>query len=215
MSTDMPKAKLYDLQGKLVGEKELSADVFGVSVKPTLVHEVMVGMQASARRPWAHAKTRGEVRGGGKKPWRQKGTGRARHGSIRSPIWAGGGITFGPRSERDYTVKINRKAKKQALLMTLSDKVANEKLLLVEQLAAKDGKTKAVAGLLAKLPIKGRLAMVIAGSDALLARGTRNLKTVRLSRVGDLSLLDVLRAEYVLSTPEAVEKLEKMYGKKA
>jgi large subunit ribosomal protein L4 len=209
----MPKAKLYDLQGKLVGEKELSAEVFGVAVKPTVVHEVMVGMQANARGPWAHTKTRGEVSGGGKKPWRQKGTGRARHGSIRSPIWSGGGITFGPRSERDYSKKINRKTKKQALLMTLSDKVANEKLLLVESLAAKDGKTKAVAGLLAKLPVKGRLALLLPGRDEMLARGTRNLKAVRLSQVGNLSLLDVLRAEYVLATPDAVAKLEKLYGK--
>ena len=211
----MPKVKLYDIEGKVTGEKELSADVFGVKINPNVVHEVMVGIQSSARRPWANAKTRGEVRGGGKKPWKQKGTGRARHGSSRSPIWVGGGITFGPRSDRNYFKKINKKQKQQVFRMTLSDKVANDRLVLVETLTAKDGKTKALATLLGKLPMKGKgkLIMLANGRDENLVRGSRNLKTTHVFQVGDMSVVDVLRADYVLTTPEAVDKLEKLYGK--
>ena len=108
----MVKVKLFNTEGKEVGEKKLRDDVFGVTVNPAFVHEIMVGIKANARKPWAHTKERGEVRGGGKKPWRQKGTGRARHGSIRSPLWKGGGVTFGPRNERNFDKKINRKAKR-------------------------------------------------------------------------------------------------------
>ncbi len=211
----MPKVKLYNTEGKVVGEKNLKADVFGVAVNPVLVHEVMVGIQASARKPLAHTKTRGEVRGGGKKPWKQKGTGRARHGSSRSPIWVGGGITWGPRKERDYTKKINRKSRRQALLMALSDKVANERLVLLESLDSKTGKTKDTAVMLGKLPVKGKLVLVNAGRSDLLSRSVRNLKTVRLLGAGSVSLIDVLKADGLVLSPEAVEQFEKTYGKKA
>lgn len=202
--------KLYNTEGKVVGERELNPAVFGVTVKPALIHEVVTGIMAAARRPYAHTKTKGEVRGGGKKPWKQKGTGRARQGSIRSPQWAGGGIVFGPRSERDYVKKINRKAKRQALCMTLSDKTANERLVLVESLASDGGKTKATVALLKRLPVKGKIALLAAGSDALLSRSVHNLPDIRLSQVGNVSVLDVLRAEYVVTTPEAAERLEKL-----
>jgi len=211
----MPKVKLYNTEGKVVGEKSLKADVFGVAVNPTLVHEVMVGLMASARQPLAHTKTRGEVRGGGRKPWKQKGTGRARHGSSRSPIWVGGGITWGPRKERDYTKKINRKSRKQALLMALSDKVANERLVLLEELDSKTGKTKDTVSLLGKLPVKGKLILVTSGRSDLLSRSVRNLKTVRLLGSGSVGLMDVLKADGLVLTPEAAERFEKTYGKKA
>ncbi|MEY4722961.1 MAG: hypothetical protein RLZZ324_474 [Candidatus Parcubacteria bacterium] len=210
----MPKVKLYDIEGKVSGEKTLDPSVFGVVVKPTLVHEVMVGLQANARQSLAHTKTKGEVRGGGKKPWKQKGTGRARQGSTRNPHWVGGGVAFGPRSERDYTKKINAKTKKLAFTMALSDKVANDKLILVESLSNKEGKTKATVSALAKLPIKGRLALVNAVRDEAYARSVRNLKTVRLFGAGNISLVDVIRAEYLVMTPDAAAKFEATYGAK-
>ncbi len=209
----MPKVKLYNVEGKAVGEKDLSASIFGVKVNPNVVHEVMVGLMANARQPLAHTKTKGEVSGGGKKPWKQKGTGRARQGSTRSPQWVGGGIVFGPRSERDYSKKINAKMKRKVLCMVLSDKVASDKLVLVEQLDAKNGKTKEVTSMLGKLPVNGKLMLIGAGKNEMLARSTRNLKKVNLVNVGSVNINDILRAEYVVTTPEAADKLEKMYAK--
>src|SRR3989339_1860577 len=119
------KTKFYNLVGKVVGDVELSDAIFDVKVKPTLVHAVYVAITNRARESWADTKGKGEVRGGGKKPWQQKGTGRARHGSIRSPIWKGGGVTFGPKTERNYDVKINLKEKQLALKMCLSDRASS------------------------------------------------------------------------------------------
>ncbi|MEA3249189.1 MAG: 50S ribosomal protein L4 [Patescibacteria group bacterium] len=209
----MPKIKIYNSNGKVVGDKKLRDDIFGVSVNPELVHEVVVGVMASARKPFAHSKTRGEVRGGGKKPWKQKGTGRARHGSRRSPIWVGGGITFGPRKIRDYSKKINRKVRQHVMAMTLSDKVADEKLLLVESYGVGEGKTKEFVGLMSKLPSRGKkIAVVTRETDGMLRRSTGNIQGVTLRNAGDLSLMDVLRAEYVLMTPEAVDRIEERFG---
>src|SRR3989339_449677 len=114
-------AKVYNIEGKNVGTVELPARLFGVEVKPEVVHQVVVGKQSNKRQVLAHTKTRADVSGGGKKPWKQKGTGRARHGSSRSPIWIGGGVTFGPRKDRNFGVKINKKMARKALAMALSD----------------------------------------------------------------------------------------------
>ncbi len=211
----MPKVNLYNVEGKVVGERDLSQAVFGVAVNPSVVHEVMVGLMANARKPLAHTKTKGDVRGGGKKPWKQKGTGRARQGSTRSPQWAGGGIVFGPRSERDYTKKINAKMKKKAFMMALSDKVANERLVLVEELVAKEGKTKQITGVLSKLPVKGKVALVNTAKDLLLARSVKNLQKTSLFGTNNISLNDVLRADYLVLTPDVVEKFEATYAKKS
>ncbi|MBI4457741.1 50S ribosomal protein L4 [Candidatus Uhrbacteria bacterium] len=207
----MPKVKVYNAQGNQTGEKEVSAEVFGVAVKPTLVHEVVVGLRSNARGPWAHTKTKGEVRGGGKKPWKQKGTGRARQGSIRSPQWIGGGIVFGPRNERNYSKKINRKVKRLALVMSLSDKVANDRLMLVESFGV-NGKTKEIVSFLGKFPVKGKVVLVMPTREAAVVRAVRNLEQVRVSGAGNLSLLDILAAEAVFATPEAVSQLETRYG---
>ncbi len=211
----MPKVNLYNVEGKVVGERDLSQAVFGVVVNPSVVHEVMVGLMANARKPLAHTKTKGDVRGGGKKPWKQKGTGRARQGSTRSPQWAGGGVVFGPRSERDYTKKINAKMKKKAFMMALSDKVANERLVLVEELAAKEGKTKQITSVLSKLPVKGKVALVNTAKDLLLARSVKNLQKTSLFGTNNISLNDVLRADYLVLTPDVVEKFEATYAKKS
>ncbi len=204
------KIKILNSEGKEVGEKKLRDDVFGVEVKPELVHEVMVSIMANERRPYAHTKTRGNVRGGGKKPWRQKGTGRARHGSRRSPIWVGGGITFGPLKERDYSQKINRRVKQRAMMMCLSDKVTDNKLIVLEAFNVKDGKTKESVGLLNKLPIEGgKVVLVSLETDASLRRSVGNLQGITLRNAGDFGFLDVLRSEYVVMTPEVIDQLEK------
>jgi large subunit ribosomal protein L4 len=126
------KTKMYNVLGKEVGDVELADNVFNVVVKPEVVHEVFVAQMNNQREPWADTKKRGEVSGGGKKPWQQKGTGRARHGSIRSPIWKGGGVTFGPLTERSYKTKINKKTRRLATAMCLSDKAQNQGLLVVD-----------------------------------------------------------------------------------
>lgn len=211
----MPKVKLYNSEGKQVGDKQLSADVFGVKVKPAIVHEVMVGIMASARKPYAHTQVRAEVTGSKTKPWKQKGTGRARQGSKRAPQWKGGAVIFGPRNERDYTKKINAKVKKQALLMALSDKLMSDKLVLVEALTAPKGKTSELAGVLAKLPVTGKSVAVIPTRDELLSRSVRNLKGVNLVTTSSLGLLDLLKAETLVLTAEAADKLEAKYAKAA
>ena len=142
----MSQVKLFSSTGTEKGNIELAPAVFGVAPKLDLVHQVYVAQMANARQPWADTKDRSEVRGGGKKPWKQKGTGRARHGSIRSPIWKGGGVTFGPLSDRSYTQKINKKMNAAAVRMCLSDKVTESRLAVVEAFPT-DGKTKGFAKL--------------------------------------------------------------------
>jgi len=141
----------YNQSGEKIEKIALDEKIFGLAWNSDLVHQVAVSMQANKRTPIAHAKTRGEVRGGGKKPWRQKGTGRARHGSSRSPIWVGGGVTFGPRNIRNFSQKINKKMKTKALFMCLSDKVANNLLTVLDDVKIEAGKTKEIVGVIKNL----------------------------------------------------------------
>src|SRR3989338_10864919 len=138
------KAEIYNIKGEKAGTAELPERIFGVAWKPALVKQVYEGEMANKRRPWAHTKTRGEVRGGGIKPWRQKGTGRARHGSIRSPLWVGGGVTHGPRKERSYEVKINKKMRRGALLSLLSRKLKDKEVVVLDEFKLAQPKTKEV-----------------------------------------------------------------------
>ena len=138
----MLEAKVYNQEGKEIRTLELPEEIFAVEVKPTLLHEVVTIARANQREVLSHTKGRSEVRGGGRKPWKQKGTGRARHGSSRSPLWRGGGVTFGPTKERNFSMQLNDKVKKQALRMVLTNKLANDHLYIVDKLAIKDGKTK-------------------------------------------------------------------------
>lgn len=147
----MIKIKVYNQEGKEVGEEKLDPVVFGVEVKSELVHQAVVAQMAKTRAPIAHTKTRGEVRGGGRKPHQQKGTGRARAGSIRSPIWKGGGVIFGPRKDRVFAKKINKKAKHKALLMCLSDKVASGWMKVLDKLEIGEGKTRELVKVLKNL----------------------------------------------------------------
>ena len=208
------KTKVYNLEGKAIGEMDLSDSVFGVKVKPEVVHEVFVALQNNQRESWADTKSKAEVRGGGKKPWQQKGTGRARHGSIRSPIWKGGGITFGPLSIRNYKTKINKKLKNLAMRMCLADRAANNALWVFEDFNFTEPKTKLFAHFLSVLPAKAKSFLVLTpGKSDTVVRMTRNLKSVKTSRVEDVNVLDLLSKSVVLTTKSAVEKLETTLNK--
>jgi len=207
----MPKVNVYNQEGKVTGGIELNPKFFDVKINPALVHEVVIAQQANARHSIANVKTRGEVRGGGKKPWRQKGTGRARQGSIRSPQWVGGGVTFGPTSARNFSVKINRKAKQKALFMALTDKVHDDKLVVLEAFVPKEVKTKFAAELFTKLPITRRALVVIPKSDANLLRMVRNLQNITLVTVNSLNLGDIIGNQTLVFWKDTVPAFEKLY----
>lgn len=205
----MPKLPVYNQEGKSIGDIELSDAIFAVKPNPALVHEVMVAQRANARRAIANVKTRGEVRGGGKKPWKQKGTGRARHGSIRSPIWKGGGVTFGPLSLRNYKQKINKKTNALAVKMCLSDKLAEARLVVVESLPT-DAKTKTLATLRAKLPGAGRsLLLITTDTEQSTRQAVNNLSKTEVVRAAELNVADLLQNQYIVVTRAAVQALEK------
>lgn len=207
----MSKIKVYNMEGKAVSERELSAKLFEAKVNENLVHLALDVQMASARTPAGHTKTRGEVRGGGKKPWKQKGTGRARHGSIRSPIWVGGGITFGPRPNRNYAKKLNKKTKKAVFAMVMSDKAKHDGLVALDALEIANGKTKAMAAMLKKLPVGRKVLLVLPASDKMALRASRNLQNLRTVTAGDVSFLDVLKADTVVTPVAALDALEKGY----
>lgn len=206
------KVKVYNLEGKETGEMNLSDSVFGVKIKPEVVHGVFVAQNNNQREPWADTKNRGEVSGGGKKPWPQKGTGRARHGSIRSPIWKGGGVAFGPLSIRNYKEKINKKTKRLALKMCLSDRAQNNALVIVEDFNFSEPKTKIFVNLLKALPVKAKSFLLLTpGKNATVLRMTRNLKSVKTIRAEDISVMDLLSKSVVLTSKAGVEKLETVF----
>jgi len=177
-----------------------------------LVYQVVESMRANARAGTAHAKDRGAVSGGGKKPWAQKGTGRARHGSSRSPIWVGGGITFGPTNERNYSLKMNRKARRKALAMALSDKVVHNAFVAIDSLVLGDAKTKTVVSMLKKLPLVGKKTLVVLEpSNMAVVRATRNLPRVSTISANSLNVVDLLANDCVLTSKDAVEILTKTF----
>lgn len=207
----MPNVSVYNAEGSKASDIELNDAHFGVKVNPALIHEAVVIQEANARHPIAHTKTRGEVRGGGKKPWRQKGTGRARHGSIRSPIWVGGGVTFGPRGDRNFSKKLNRKAKQKALFMALSDKLAHENLVILEAFKPTDVKTKELAALIKRLPTKKTVLFVVAQPRPELVRMARNLENVFVITANSLNIVDTLRYGTVVFEKDAVAAFESLH----
>lgn len=208
------KTAVYNLEGKSTGEINLSEAVFGIKIKPEVVHEVFVALTNNQREPWADTKGKGEVRGGGKKPWQQKGTGRARHGSIRSPIWKGGGITFGPLSVRNYKTKINKKIKKLATQMCLADRVQHNAFLVVEDFNFAEPKTKLFAKFVTALPGKSKSFLVLTpGKHEQVLRMTKNLPSVKTVRVGDVNVMDILSGSVILTNKAGVEAIEKVFSK--
>jgi large subunit ribosomal protein L4 len=207
-------AVVYNQSGKEVGKVDLPSNVFGLPWNEELVHQVVVSMMGNARLPWAHTKNRGEVSGTGKKPWKQKGTGRARHGSRRSPIWVGGGIAHGPRNERDYTRKINKKMKAKALYTVLSKKLADNEILFVDNINLPEAKTKQAKGVMDafvkidnfKYITKKNNAAFIAldKKHEAVAKSFRNFGNIELGQVKDINPVDLMKYRYlVLVNPES------------
>ena len=208
------KVTTYDQEGKEVGQTLLPKEIFGLEVNQDLIHQVAVSQTANRRQVSAHTKGRGQVSGGGKKPWRQKGTGRARHGSTRSPIWRHGGIAFGPTKDRNFKKKINRKMKRAALLMVLSAKAQKNFLVILETLKLEKIKTKFIAQLLQKLPCKNESTLIVLpGMDKNVILASRNLKEAKPSQVKDLNALDLLSFKYLVMPKESIKVLKDMITK--
>ncbi|HCB35652.1 MAG: 50S ribosomal protein L4 [Candidatus Taylorbacteria bacterium RIFCSPLOWO2_02_50_13] len=215
------EAKVYNQEGKEAGSMTLPERVFGAKWNADLVHQVAQSMLSNRRAGTAHTKNRGEVSGGGKKPWRQKGTGRARHGSIRSPIWVGGGVAHGPRSEKNYARKINRKQKSQALYSALSRKLREGEILFLNGIALPEIKAKAAKEVLERLSrIKGyeslsrrrnAASIVIPVKDVNIAKSFRNFGNVSVGQARNLNLLDVLTYKYlvVVNPKDSIKSLIK------
>lgn len=208
-TVDTGKAPVFALDGKKGSDIALPATLFGVAWNPTLVHEVVVAMQSNARANTAHTKDRSEVAGGGKKPWRQKGTGRARHGSRRSPIWTGGGVTFGPRNERNYTKKLNKKVRAKALASTLSKKQADGEVVFVDAFnfdAPKTAAAKAALAAVAKsagtedmLTKRANATLVVvSGRNEAIEKSFRNMSNLLVTQAKDVNPVDLLTYKYVV-----------------
>jgi len=206
------KTDLYNQEGKVVGQAELPKELFDVKVVPDLLHQVIVSQMANRRQGTAYTKDRGEVSGGGKKPWRQKGTGRARHGSIRSPLWKGGGVTFGPTNKKVYKKKIPKTLRKKAVLMALSAKAQNNFLILLDELKITTKKTKEAAQILKKLPCQEQTALIASlDYNVDLLRASRNISQVAVMPINDLNALDLLSFKYLIMPKEGLAALEKIY----
>jgi len=224
-SVESKKINIYSVEGTKVGEKELNPNVFNVPVKESIVHEVATSMLANARLGLAHTKTKGEVRGGGKKPWRQKGTGRSRHGSIRSPLWKGGGVIFGPRNDRNYKKKINKQVKRKAICMCLSDRVQDNQLLLLDKIVLSAAKTKDMHLLLKNLfnkiyqidfkKTRAKLSVLVAGNaeEKDFDRLVRNIPGVKFLFAKDLNVIDILMHKYIILDEKGLEMLEKTFNR--
>lgn len=202
----MPKVDIYDEMKKKVGEIDLSDAVFGVEVKPHLLHEVVVWQLAKRRSGTASTKTRAEVRGGGRKPWRQKGTGRARVGSRNSPLWRGGGVVHGPKP-RDYSYNVPKKVRRAAICSALSDKLAEDKLVVIKGFGLEDIKTKAFVEVLNRFETDNVL-VVTAEMDVVLEKSARNVPKVKVLRAEGLNVYDILRYDRLLLLEPAVGRIE-------
>lgn len=197
------KAPLYKSDGKASGEIKLDADVFGIEPNMDVLHQVITAQLAAARRGTANTKTRGEVRGGGRKPWRQKGLGRARHGSIRSPQWVGGGVAHGPKP-RDYSQRTPKKMKRLALRSALSARAAEKAVMVIDDLDWAAPKTKQAVALLQTMEVGGNTLVVIGTLDGAAGKSFRNLPEVRLVEPGHLTPYDVLWSDQVIFTSHSV-----------
>jgi large subunit ribosomal protein L4 len=204
---------VYNIQGEKTGTIELSEKIFGLKINNDLVYQAITVQMAGRRTPLAHTKERGEVRGGGRKPWRQKGTGRARHGSIRSPIWRGGGTTFGPRKEKVFAKKMNKKARRKALLMALSSKIKDKELVILDKLELKEPKTKLMAEMISKAFKKTPKSILIATpkKDENIIRANRNLPYTKTIAADSLNIIDLLSFKYLFLDKEAIKMIEKTY----
>ncbi len=207
----MPTVALYNTDGKQVGDIELNESVFGVEVRPDVMHEVVVNYLANQRQGTQSTKTRTEVRGGGIKPWRQKGTGRARQGSIRAPQWVGGGVALGPKP-RDYRYAVNKKTRRLALKSALSSKVLENEVIVLDSFACEEIKTKQVVSLLKNLNVNEKALLVLPENDKNVVLSARNIKGVDTTYVGAINTYEVLNHTKCIILKDAVTKLEEVYA---
>ncbi len=208
----MPRVAVYDSDGQTVGEVTLNPTVFDAGINTALMHQAVTMYLANQRVGTAMTKTRGLVRGGGRKPWRQKGTGRARAGTIRSPIWRGGGITFGP-VVREHRKKMPRKARRQALRSALSAKVREDGIRIMNQIEIAEPRTKLVTGILNRLGIDGKKALlVVKDVDRNAYLSARNVPGVETIRAGDLNVYDILNHQFLVMSQDALNQVEEVLG---
>ncbi|MDD5144964.1 MAG: 50S ribosomal protein L4 [Candidatus Pacebacteria bacterium] len=207
------KLSVYNQEGKELDQVVLPKDIFDVELNPDLVYQVVVSQMANRRMVLANTKSRGEVSGTGKKPWRQKGTGRARHGSRRSPIWRGGGITFGPRKGVVYDKKINKKMQRKALFMVLSEKARKNLLLILDEISLEKPKTKLMANILLKLPVKGSVLFALTDREKGMNKAIRNISGVDAEEARNLNALDLLSYKYLIMPKEGIKTLKEVFAK--
>ncbi len=208
----MAQVKMYTWQGADAGMFELPDALFAVAVKPSVIHEVIVAQDANSRAVTAHAKDRSEVSGGGKKPWKQKGTGRARHGSTRSPIWVGGGVAHGPQADRNFSKKVNKKMKRSAIAMLLTDRLVNNAFVAVDALAFPEMKTKFAAAMRKALPGAEKTALVVLSSqEAQTSRAIRNLATTNVIGARSINPRDLAKYATIIASKAAIAEMEETF----
>ncbi len=211
------KVSLYNQKGDEIKKVDLPSEIFDIELNSDLVHQVVVAQMANSRKVIAHTKDRSEKRGGGRKPWRQKGTGRARHGSIRSPIWRGGGVTFGPTKDRNFSKKINKKMKKGALLMSLSSKVKEDEFVLLDKIELTEVKTKLINEMISNLGKKLKkdlnksLLIVLPKTDLKISRAVKNIPKIKTIRADSLNVLDILNYQYLIFFQDAIKVVKETY----
>ena len=208
------KYPVLNQKGEKIEEILLPREAFGVELNKDLMHQVVVSQQSNKRQGNAHTKTRADVRGGGKKPWRQKGLGRARHGSTRSPIWKGGGTTFGPNNEKIFEKKIPKKMKRKAMFMGLSSKVESKDLILVDNIKMSEAKTKLALGIFNSIaPEKKKTLIVLSGLDKKIILATRNIPYLETIQAKDLNCLSILSCKNLIILKESIGVIEKVFLK--
>ncbi len=207
----MPKIDVYDIKGKKVNTIDLKEEIFGIEPNETIVHSVLVNYLANQRQGTQSTKTRAEVSGGGKKPWKQKGTGRARQGSTRAPQWIKGGIALGPKP-RSYTYKVNKKEKRLAVKSLLSSKVLENELVVVDKLAFEEIKTKNMVNALNNLKVEGKALILLPEKNENVQKSARNIEGVKTSLVNTINVYDLLKYTKLVLTVDTIKKLEEVYA---
>ena len=207
----MPSIDVYNVEGKKVSTVELKEEIFGIEPNEAVVHSVLVNYLANQRQGTQSTKTRAEVRGGGRKPWRQKGTGRARQGSIRAPQWIKGGIALGPKP-RSYKYRVNKKERRLAIKSLLSSKVLENNLVVVDKFELKEIKTKAMATAMKNLKVEGKALIVLPANNEMVQKSARNLADVRTSSVSTINVYDLLKYNKLVVTVDTIKKLEEVYA---
>ncbi len=207
----MPKVDVYDLKGKKVSDVELAENVFGIEPNENIVHEVLVNYLANQRQGTQSTKTRAEVSGGGKKPWRQKGTGRARQGSIRAPQWIKGGIALGPKP-RSYKYTVNKKERRLAIKSLLSSKVLENELTVVDKMELKEIKTKSMVSALSALKLEGKTLIILTENNENVVKSARNIEGVKTISLNNINVFDLLNCKNLVLPLDTVKKLEEVYA---